>query len=141
MERPHDSRYAFPEPESLREAHDRKRVLERDIMNIERQLMDRERRDRDGKPLSKDEYRVWHRKTRSVLIYKKVEQTFLKDWIVRRRREVQATEVGIFDPDDPREMLVQCRKVLRRLLDGEEVEEAGAGRLYDVIDQFLQHAA
>ncbi len=137
----HEDRYRFDEPKTMAEAQERKRILERDVRNIERQLKDREKRDRNGRLLDKKSYLKWRKGARSSEIFKKTEQAYLKDWIVERRRAIQAGELGIFDPNDPREMLLRARLALRGILDGKSPEELEVGKLYDTIDQYLQHAA
>jgi hypothetical protein len=137
----HDERYTYPEPVSIAEAKLRKRELERDIMNIERQLSDRDRRGRDGSLLTKEAYLRWYKGARSSLIFKRVEHTYLKDWILERRRQLQARELDIYELSDPRALLLQCRQTLREVLDGRDPEDTDAGNLYNVIEQYLHHAA
>ncbi len=137
----HEDRYQFPEPKSMKEARKRKRELERDILNIDRQLRDPERRDRKGKLLSAEDYMRWSKGARSSLIFKKTEHAYIKDWMADRRRKIQANEIDIYDADDSRELLVRCRLVLRRILDGEDMDNLDLGSLFNVIDQHLQHAA
>jgi hypothetical protein len=127
----------FNEPHTIGEARARKRILERDIMNIERQLAEPVRYDND-RVLDIEEYRRWRSKAHSSMVFKKTEHAFLKDWIVERRRRVNADEVGIFEADDPREVLVKTRLALKKALDG---DDSALGAIYNVIDQFLQHAA
>lgn len=137
----HDSRYEFPAPKTMRDAKTRKRALERDIMNIERQLADRDRRDRKGRPLTREAYLRWNKNARSSLIFKKTEHHYLKDWIVERRRAVSSKRAGIFDPNSPEELLLHAKGKLRDVLNGKSPDEAGLGSLYDLIDQYLHHAA
>lgn len=127
----------FVEPSTIAEAISRKRTLERDIWNIERQLAE-PLREQEGKPLDKKQYRSWRSKAHSSLAFKKAEQAFLKDWITERRRAIEANKLGIFDPNDPRELLVKTRVALKKALAGDDLE---LGQLYNMIDQFLQHAA
>jgi hypothetical protein len=127
----------FIEPSTIAEAISRKRMLERDIWNIERQLAE-PRREQDGKPIDRKQYRSWRSKAHTSLVFKKAEQAFLKDWIIERRRAIEAGKLGIFDPNDPKELLVKTRAVLKKALAGDDLE---LGQLYNVIDQYLQHAA
>jgi len=128
----------FTEPSSIAEAKARKRALERDIMNIERQLAEPVRYDRDGSEMSKKDYRLWRSSAHSSMIFKKAEQAYLKDWIKERRRRVDAENANIFDANDPRNLLVEARTAIKKALAG---DDADLGRIFNVIDQYLQHAA
>lgn len=140
MKSPHEDKYRFVEPRTIREAKERMKVLYRDIRNIEKQLGDGVRRGRDGHPIASDEYRNWSSRIRASLVYKHVEYAELKDWILERRRQIEAKELDITDPNDSRELLRAARQVLREVLDGKPVPEV-ASQLYSVIDQHLIHAA
>jgi Arc/MetJ-type ribon-helix-helix transcriptional regulator len=140
MKSPHESKYAFAAPRTIREAKDRMKILYRDIRNIEKQLGDGIRYDRSGQPVASDEYRNWSSRIRASLVYKQVEYAELKDWIAERRRELDARKAGIEDPNNPRELLRVARLLLRDVLDGKPVPEI-AGPLYTAIDQHLIHAA
>ena len=134
----HSSKYRFVEPVSIRDAKDRLKALLLDIRNIEKQLGDHIRTNRDGVELSPKEYVAWHSRTRASLVYKQNEYQELKDWVLERRREVESKEVDIEDPNDPRELLLAARAVLRSVLDGDEPDDIGL--VYAVIDQHLIHA-
>lgn len=123
----------FAEPESIAEAKRRKRELLLDILSIEQQLTSNTE---DGK--NKQEYQQWRAKAHKSLVFKKAEHLVLKDWITERRRLVEAKELGIWNPNDPREILLRTRAALLRALDGDDLE---LGAVYNVIDQFLQHEA
>jgi hypothetical protein len=110
-----------------------------DIMNIEKQLSYSERRGPDGKLLSTQEYKYWRSRTHASLVFKRAEYTDLKAWILNRRREIEASELGIRDPNSPREVLVACRALLRELLDN-GVQHEDLGVVYNVVDQTLQHS-
>lgn len=133
----HEDRYQFPVPESIHDAKIRKRLLERDILNITKQLADGDRRDRSGKRLVLSDYRRWRSQARASHIFKQTEQVYLKDWIVERRRTLQASALGIFEPNDPRALLMQ----VRTLLGDEEDRSSEMGLLLDTINQFFQHVA
>lgn len=128
----------FKEPTKISEAIARKRVLEADIMNIERQLAEPTRYDREGAKISKKDYQLWRSSAHSSLVFKKTEHAYLKDWIKDRRRRLNADEIGIFKEDDPREVLVKAKVALKKALAG---DDSDLGVIYNVIDQFLQHAA
>jgi len=135
----HSSKYRFIEPASIRDAKDRLKALLLDIRNIEKQLGDHVRTNRDGVELSPKEYVVWHSRTRASLVYKQNEYQELKDWIRERRREIESKEVDINNPNDPRQLLLAARAVLRSVMDGDEPDDIG--HVYAVIEQHLIHAA
>lgn len=139
MGSPHAYKYEFEPPASIRTAQLRMRDLLIDIMNIEKQLSHAERRGPDGKPLSKQEYRHWRSRTHASLVFKRAEYTDLKAWILNRRREIEAAELNIRDPNSPRDVLMACRALLRDLLDS-GVKHEDLGVVYNVVDQTLQHA-
>lgn len=133
----HEERYAFDPPKNMKEAKTRKRALERDIANISKQLSDPTRKDKRGKKLSTKDYLRWRGQARASLVFKQVEQVFLKDWIKERRRVIAAGELGVFDPNDPNHLLQVTRE---KLLEAKG-QAPGLGELFDLIDQYLQHAA
>ncbi len=135
----HSSKYRFIEPESIREANDRLKSLLLDIRNIEKQLGDHVRTNRDGDELTPEEYIVWNSKTRASLVYKQYEQQELKHWIRERRRQIDASKVDIDDPNDARQLLMAARTVLRSVLRGEEPDHLG--QVATVIEQYLIHAS
>ena len=128
----------YEEPQTIKEARSRMHALERDIMGIERQLSEPERIDRDGKRLNRKEYRKWRGSALSSRVFKKLEYAYLKAWIKERRRRVEAEDLDIFDADDPKAILVSVRKALRQAMDG---DHADLGVIFNVVDQYLQHAA
>lgn len=127
----------FQEPHSIADATARKRMLERDIMNIERQLAEPVRME-EGRPMAKKEYRYWRSKAHASLVFKKAEQAFLKDWIKERRRQIESGKIGIYKSDDSKELLLKTRQELKKLLDDADTDIPA---LYNAIDQFLQHVA
>jgi hypothetical protein len=139
MASPHSYKYEFKAPTSIKSAQQRMRDLLIDIMNIEKQLSYSERRGPDGKLLSTQEYKYWRSRTHASLVFKRAEYTDLKAWILNRRREIEASELGIRDPNSPREVLVACRALLRELLDN-GVQHEDLGVVYNVVDQTLQHS-
>ena len=129
----------YREPPNLAQALRWKRELEKDIWNIERQLAEKTHYDRGSNTvLTGTAYANWRKSAHARLIYKKTDHSFLKDWIVERRRQIDADEVGIHDPNDPRELLQRTKIALGKALDG-DAEDLGA--IYNVIDQYLHHAA
>lgn len=127
----------FPEPRSISDALAQKRALERDIMNIERQLAEPIRME-GNQPMAKKEYRGWRSKAHASLVFKKAEQTYLKDWIKERRRQIEAGKLGIRGMDEPRELLLKTRQELKRLMEDDSTDIPA---LYNAIDQYLQHVA
>lgn len=125
----------FREPQNLREALERKTELDIEIVTIERQLTDPERRDRSGRLLDPKAYRQWKQRAHNVYLLKKAEQLRLRRWIKERRRAVDAEQLGITDPDDPVAILLAVREELN------QGEEADLGLLRNVINQFFEHAA
>lgn len=129
----------YRNPQNLSEALSWKRELERDIWNIERQLAEKTHFDRSsGVVLSGAAYQNWRKAAHSRLIYKKVDHSFIKDWITERRRKIDADEVGIHDPNDPRELLQRTKIAMKKAMDG---DDSDLGVLCNVIDQYLHHAA
>lgn len=138
MTSPHAHKYTFNPPGSIMEANDRMRELFIDIMNIEKQLSQGEKRGFDGRLLPRNEYKSWRSRTHASLVYKRTEYHDLKAWILQRRREVEAAEVQINNPNDPRDVLLAVRALLRDLLD-DNVDHGDLGVVYNVVDQHLQH--
>jgi len=138
MTTPHSAKYRFVEPASIREAKERQKALLLDLRNIEKQLGDHVRMNRDGEPLSPKEYVQWRSRTRASYVYKQNEYAELKDWIRERRRQLEAAQVKITDPNDARQLLLGARAVLRSVLNGEEPENLGD--MFNVIEQHLTHA-
>lgn len=134
----HAAKYRFVEPTSIREAKERQKALLLDLRNIEKQLGDSVRTNRDGEPLSSKEYVHWRSRTRASYVYKQNEYAELKDWIRERRRQLEAAKIEITDPNDARQLLLSARLVLRSVLNGEEPEDLG--HVYSVIEQHLTHA-
>lgn len=135
---PHE-KYNFEEPTTIREAKDRLMILLTDIRSIEKQLTDFERRDRSGEVLSREEYLRWRSRTRASQIFKQTEYARLKDWILERRRSIEAEEIDIERVNDARDILRAARIILRKAID--KGAPADVGRLYNVVDQYLYHAA
>jgi hypothetical protein len=134
-------KYRFDEPESMQEALARIALLTRNIANVQYQLGDHERKDKRGRRLSPRAYRRWVQSARASLIYKRQEQAYLKQWVKDRRRAIEARQLDIFEPESPDALVQRCRVALRELLDGASLEEAEVGKLYNVLDQYLQHVA
>lgn len=138
MSSPHSHKYVFHAPSSIREARQRMKGLLLDIRNIEKQLGDPVRLDRDGNPLKTEDYRNWYSRIRASLIYKQTEYAELKDWVRNRRIEVAAEQLEITDPTDSRQLLIAAKAVLRDVLDG-EADPLDAGHVYALIEQHLVH--
>jgi len=105
-------------------------------MNVERQLAEPLRCNQDGSEMSTMQYKRWRSRAHSSLVYKKGEQTYLKDWMKQRRVDIEAGKAGVFDVHDPRAYLVRARAVLKLVLDG---DTTAVGQAYSAIDQFLQN--
>lgn len=127
----------FQAPQSIKEALGRKRVLEGDILNIERQLGEHTRTEH-GRVLSLGEYRHWRAKAHSSLVYKKTEQSYLKDWIVSRRKEIQTGKLGIYRSGSANDLL---QRVLIELTKLEKDEPTKLLALKSVIEMHLKHEA
>lgn len=128
----------FQEPSSISEATARKRMLELDIMNIERQLAEPVRVLEEGRPMPTKQYRSWRSKAHASLVFKRAEQVYLKDWIKERRRQIEAGKLGIQGMDEPKELLLKTRQELKKLLADSDTDIPA---LYNAIDQYLQHVA
>jgi hypothetical protein len=137
---PHDSKYAFTPPESIKEAQDRSLILLRDIWNIEKQLTDPSARlTPSGEEMTAREYSHWYSRIRASLIYKQFEKAKLKQWIKERREEVALQRLSIVE-DDPRSMLIAARTALRKALDGDQ-DDPYVGKVFTAIERHLLHAA
>lgn len=139
MASPHAHKYEFTPPASILDAQSRLRELLIDILNIEKQLTTSEKFDHNGRPLSRREYRSWRSRTHASLVFKRIEYGDLKNWIMLRRREIEASEVRVRDPNNPRDVLLAVRALLRDLLD-QNVDHQDLGIVYNVVDQQLHHA-
>jgi hypothetical protein len=143
MSSTHDYKYTFVEPRSIREAKMRLHEVQKDIWNMEKQLGDKTPRFNhdENRPMTPAEQKAWRsKKIRPKHIFAQVERARLMDWIAERRREATAEKLQVTNPNDGREILIAARTVIRKVLD-EKDEPDELGRLFDVIEQFLVHAA
>lgn len=124
--------YVFTEPTTIRDAKDRMRELHKSIASIETSLGDAEFKARR----TPEEYRSWRSRARWKLYYQKQEYMDLRDWIVDRRRSLDATDIEVTDANDTREIMVKVRHTLKDILQG---RDPNVGQLFNVIDQHLQH--
>lgn len=104
---------AFEAPRSIKEAIERKRRLEVDIMNIDVQLADTNRHNVAGVRMSRQEYADWARRARSSSSIKRAEHVYLKEWIKNRRRERTAEVILGRAPHSSTELLQLVRDKLR----------------------------
>ena len=124
--------YEFKPPTSLKEAKERLRTATIDIMNVEKQLGDRRRQ------VTMKNYDEWRERTKAAKIFTVMEQKDLKAWIFERRRQLDARDLGVWPPADPRVLLQQVVLEGRRELRGETSNLAG---ILDLIDTYLTHDA
>jgi hypothetical protein len=132
------AREGYPEPRSIAEAKERKLLLLTDILSIERQLADKYRVDREGHRLSRQEYRLWRGAAHSSLVHKRAEYAYLKEWIIERRRALEAAKIGVENMNDPRSVMTGLHAVLKKALDG---DDHALGVAFNVVEQYLYHAA
>jgi len=78
------------------------RLLLRDIRDIDRQLGD--------KTAQRSE--VWRTRALSSKAFKQAEFDYLKEELSELRRRHAANEAGIYDPDDPRHLLLRLREAI-----------------------------
>ncbi len=140
MATPHENKYRFNPPETIREAKERMLILLRDIWNIEKQRGDAVRYTREGVELTPEEFQNWRSRISASHVFKKTEYQELKHWIKERRRELDAKEAQIEDPNNPRELLLLAKQVLDQILAG-NLDPDKIGRAFSVIEQYLVHAA
>ena len=127
-------KYEFPAMRSLQQARARMREVTLNIMNVEKQLGDKRRQ----KNMSASEYENWYEKTKAAKIFMVAEKHYIKDWILERRRQLDAKRVGIWPHNDPRTMLQRVVIEGRKSLAGEENDLVA---VLDLIDSYLQHDA
>jgi len=130
----HPEKYQFHSPQTMKEAKERLREVTTNILNVEKQLGDEGRRIRFGP----SEYQEWREKTKSAKIYMITEQQHLKDWIFERRRSLEAKELGIWKPEDPRTILQRAILEGRKALNGKPNDLA---KVLDLAELCLNHDA
>ncbi len=128
-------RYNFEEPKNIKECKARLLILRFTLQDIELQLADPERRDKDGIVLQGQDYKRWRYRALSKLNAVRAEHAYLTDWLVDARIKAQAQSLGVDDHSDPKGLIMRGRDVLRQLAD----YSADAGKLSDVFDHYLLH--
>lgn len=129
-------RYMFPIPSNIRQCKDRLHELYCTIEKINVDLSDPLRTDRNRQPLTCKEYKDWKHRALAKLSMSRVEYAQLTAWLKDQRRELQALDVGVEDPNNPIELIRHGRDILRRAAS----QYPEAGRLSDVYDQYLMHS-
>jgi hypothetical protein len=105
------------------------RVLLNGVRDVQMQLGDKTRRAKDG-------YTKWRIKAMASLLYKEAEYAFLKDALVDLRREATAKNADVWDPNDPRHMLMRLRcEIGKHLLE----ESNQLPDVLDVVDRYFEH--
>lgn len=130
----HKEKYNFEPPNTMKEAKELLREVTFSILNVEKQLGDEGLEER----LSAADYQRWREKTKSAKIYMISDQQALKDWILNRRRAIDAKEIGIWKPEDPRTLLQHAIIEGRLALDGKPNNLA---RVLDLASLCLIHDA
>lgn len=125
----HPDRYTFERPKSVKECKSRMRALLNGIRDVHMQLGDKTRRERDG-------YQKWRVKATASLAYKEAEYAFLKDVLVEMRREAQARKADVWDPNDPRHLLMRLRHEIEKKEAGEEHQLPD---VLDTVDRYFEH--
>lgn len=134
--------YTFEEPASIKEAESRIAEAREAIRSIEHQFRSKNRYLRsDGRRMNPKEYRKWRSGAHVSLNHFLSEVGYLKRWVKDRRRALDSQKLGIYTPDSPDEMLRRCHLFLREVLDGKDLDAAGAGALMHIIDSYLKHVA
>jgi hypothetical protein len=130
----HPDKYHFEEPKTMKEARKRLRETTTNILNVEKQLGDENRRNR----MDPSEYLEWREKTKSAKIFMISEQQALKDWIFERRRKLTAEHYDIWGHDDPRSLLQQAVAEGRLALAGKDNDLA---KVLELAELCLNHDA
>ena len=125
----HSDRYVFEPPCSVRACKSRMRILLNGIRDVQMQLGDKARRERDG-------YLSWRAKATSSLLYKEAEYGYLKDALIELRRSAQAKEADVWDPGDPRHLLMRLREEVQKKEAGQEHQLPD---VLDVVDRYFEH--
>lgn len=132
----------FAQPETLDEAEERRRELTFDVQNIQSQLGDKNRTDKNGKPLSSKQYWAWKKKAQHMLNLKLDELRFIKKWIQKHRFDIEHPKVEVLNApviEDALGHLSSVCGVLESL--GEEVDlEAEERERLDAARAFLRRA-
>lgn len=137
MAKPHhrnSDKYEFAPLSSLRQAKDRLREVTTNIMNVEKQLGDRRR----AKTMKEPEYEMWREKTKAAKIFMVTEQQHIKDWILERRRQLDAKKIGLWPHNDPRAIIQRAVLEGRKAIAGEANDLAA---VLDLADLYLNHDA
>lgn len=125
----HPDRYTFERPASVKDAKTRMRALLNGIRDVQMQLGDKARRD-------KKDYAKWRMKAMASLAYKESEYGYLKDALVDLRREATAKVADVWDPNDPRHLLMRLRSEVDKK---EKGKEHRLPDVLDVVDRYFEH--
>jgi hypothetical protein len=125
----------YSEPANLEEAEQRERDLIYDLNVIHMQLGDETRRQRMA-----EEFAAWKTKALGARVNKTDELSWLKSWIRNRRAALRAN-IGTISRDNPNELLVAARWVLKNLhADGVDLDDTEFGIL-DALNEYCDHHA
>lgn len=119
-------RYAFNEPDSIKECKQRLRVLRREIRDIDRQLGDKSLRRTD----------VWRAKALSSRAYKETEYDYLKEELIELRRLLTAREADVYHHNDPRHLLLRLREEVGKKM---KREPNKLKNVIAVVDRYFEH--
>jgi len=111
------TQYDFIEPIDLLDAENRQILLIEQIQDIEMQLSDVAKIDKDtGQLLPKPAYESWRRSARFALKIKKAEYSYLGRWVKRRKEEWRAKSImhAIADPSTPDGLIMAAFRIFKR---------------------------
>lgn len=134
----------YKAPISIKEALQRINQLYADIIDIERQLAEKDRLDMNtGERMSPASYRRWRSAALASRMHKLVERKELQLWVQNRRRAILAKEAGVYRADDPRSLIVATTQALREFFHGDgDIDEAEnrLHKLLQLMEGYLMHA-
>jgi hypothetical protein len=122
---PMSERYTFDEPKSVKDCKRRMRILLRGMRDIDRQLGAKN----GGNP-------VWRSRALSSKVYKQAEYDYLKEEMTELRQLTAAAEIDLFEPNDPRHLLLRLRSEVGKELKG---ETNSLGTVLALVDRYFEH--
>lgn len=111
------SKYVFDRPRTLQEARERIARLRGEILDIEVQLGDRDRKGIDGARLSQMAFSEWRQRAKWSVRQRGAEIVYLQVWIAKREHnQIEGLYRRMqLDPESPESLLAANYRVLRSL--------------------------
>lgn len=97
----------FKKPETAREARERIAKLVEEIMNIESQLADKNKKDTNGRRMHPRKYMAWRKNAISALSFKSAELQAARSWLRDYTHGILSHAMDL-DSSDPMELLKAC---------------------------------